>query len=118
MASDDLDAEETTVRSLGSRGGRPGLLSLTDAGSLLAVRDRRTVLRLFAEAGLPVVRLGRNIRIREQDLADLVERSVIARSPVLGPDPVVRRRSKRTQRREDPVTVPPKRGVRLTLETN
>ena len=52
------------------------LLRIPDAAARLAVSPR-TVRRMIASGRLPAVRLGRVVRLREEDLAALLASSVI-----------------------------------------
>lgn len=48
------------------------LVTLADAAEMLALRDVRTVRALLAQNGLPVIQLGRQLRVRASDVDALV----------------------------------------------
>lgn len=51
---------------------RPALLTIARTAEILAVAER-TVRRLIGRGELPPIRLGRLVRIREQDLDRFIE---------------------------------------------
>lgn len=53
----------------------PPLLSLSEAALQIGVRDVRTVRRLLATTGTPVLRVGRVVRVRQQDLEAALRRT-------------------------------------------
>jgi excisionase family DNA binding protein len=55
------------------------LISLTEAAARLGLRDERTVRRQLEQHGIPLVRLGRSVRIEPSAISALIE---AARSPM------------------------------------
>lgn len=58
------------------------LVTLADAAERLALRDVRTVRALLAQNGLPIVRLGRQLRVRAVDLDSLLLASACGQTSV------------------------------------
>lgn len=53
----------------------PELITLSQAAARLGLRDARTVRRQLARHGIPVVRLGRSVRVERRALTVLIERA-------------------------------------------
>jgi excisionase family DNA binding protein len=93
------------------------LLSLPEAAQRLALRDVRTVRRALASRGLPVVRLGRTVRVREQDITALLRGSTsVDSSPRALPAPFGRMAGR--ARPEPAMSKPARRRRKETIAPN